>query len=317
MERHQLAAIPMPMNEEDPELRLAEVYSSVIDLTAKRSTKGWAEVERNANAVLELAQSENIDEVANKAWFLYEISKVNRELVVAFSEIKAENFYSAWCKFETIEINLLNFLKNKFYPLEEFRIPELRQLVSNWQEIFPYAIFLSPEMVIKKEICSICSLEINPWSECSHVTGKVYAGKLCYRIVKDLEFLSISFVHTPVQKYSVAFTSDQEGNVVDHYDYSVVKFVADRVEDVFDEWSFYWTKALHPHSLFSDRDKNGPCPCDSGREYSKCCFPKSGVIRPHIQFKFAKPFSKTLPNGSLGGYKKKNGPIRIIQIPDP
>jgi hypothetical protein len=299
----------MPINEESRASKLTEVYSAAMHLTAQRSTDGWTEVEINANAVLALAQTENIEDLANRAWFLSELSKANREFVMAFSEIKAGKFYSAWCKLETTEIILLNFLKNRFYPLEEFRIPELRQLVSNWQEIFPYAIFLSPEMVIKREICSICSLEISPWSECPHVTGKVYAGRLCYRIVQDIELVSISFVHTPVQKYSVAFTSDPEGNVVDHYDYSVVRFVADRVEDAFDEWSFYWTKAHHPHSLFPDYDKSGPCPCESGREYSKCCLPKPGVIRPHIQFKFAKPFSASLPNGSLGGYKERNGPI--------
>jgi hypothetical protein len=308
--------IPMTISERDLASKIAEAHSLTMDLTAQRSTDGWAEVEHNANTILASAHAENIDDIANRAWFLCELSKANQEFITAFSEMKSGEFYSAWRKLETAEIILSNFLKNKFYPLEDFRIPELAKLVSRWQEIFPYAVFFSPEMVIKKEVCSICSLEVNPWSECTHVTGKVYAGIFCCRIVQDIEFLGISLVHTPVQKYSVPFIRDEEGNIVDQYDYSVVRFVVDRVTSAFDEWSFYWTKAYHPHSLFSNHDERGPCPCESGREYSRCCLPKPGVVRPHIEFEFEKPFPASLPNASLGGYKEKNGPMRMIQVPD-
>lgn len=303
----------MAMNSIDDklEVRLAAIYSRALELVAEEVPGEWLGIREEAKQVLENSATLDVEDVANKAWFLYTLIDANIDFIDAFGKIKSENYYEAWCKLERIEINLSNLIDNQFYDFEVLRVKDLALTVSNWQALYPYAVFLSPEMIIKREICSICGLDVNPWSKCSHISGKVYTGKFCYRIVKEMSFLGISLVHTPVQKYSVAFTSDEEGNTVDHYDYSIVKFAADRLQSAFDTWSYYWTTAHHPHSLFSDIKPTDGCPCESGREYRKCCLMKPGVVRPHIEFEFEKPFSSSLPKVSLGGYKGKETPIRI------
>ncbi len=121
----------------------------------------------------------------------------------------------------------------------------------------------------------------------------------------------MSLVRDPVQKYSVPFTSGPDGNTIDHYDYSIVKFLIDRLASPFDEWSYYWTTAYHPHDMFADRDRDGSCPCESGQTYANCCATKPGVMRPHIQFSFEKTPPNELSNAYLAGYKEKNRPARL------
>src|SRR5260370_23184128 len=55
---------------------------------------------------------------------------------------------------------------------------------------------MSPGMVINSAECSICGSHPQ---DCIHITGRIYDGKRCVRILKDLEFLEISLVGRPRQ----------------------------------------------------------------------------------------------------------------------
>lgn len=57
-------------------------------------------------------------------------------------------------------------------------------------------IGMSPGMVIKSAECSICGSHPQ---DCVHITGRIYDGQRCIRILKDLEFLEISLVERPRQ----------------------------------------------------------------------------------------------------------------------
>lgn len=74
--------------------------------------------------------------------------------------------------------------------------------------LFPPQIFFSPGFVIKKAECSICGKE---YGECEHVVGKAYMGKICYKIIKEVELREISIVEYPADKHARAlqFTDDK------------------------------------------------------------------------------------------------------------
>lgn len=63
--------------------------------------------------------------------------------------------------------------------------------------LFPPLIFFSPGLIIKNAKCSICSKE---YGECDHIVGKAYMGKMCHRIIKNMEAKEISIVEEPANK---------------------------------------------------------------------------------------------------------------------
>jgi hypothetical protein len=205
-------------------------------------------------------------------------------MVDAYELMKRQEYRKAWDLLERSELNLRWIRKNPFLPIGEFLCDELAEQVTHWQKIFPYKVFASPEIRIKREQCSICGNSSGPWPDCAHIVGKVYGGKFCSRTVTDMDFLGIALVLEPVQKYSVVLIPGPNGE--DMTDYSLVREIVERVGGPFSWWRADWTTRRHPHELFADREIKGDCPCGSGRTYEACCLNEAGVLRPHLQVAF-------------------------------
>lgn len=274
----------------------SELYSS--------SAIAWDILGLAAKKLLDDAIATCDAEAANRAWFFYKIVQVRRAYISSIEHLRNGDFYEGWCELERVEIGLIVLRMNPFDNCKKFGVTELTELVANWQSLFPYRIFFSPEFAIRREECSICGHGVDPWSPCRHEPLRVYAGRECYRIMKELEVLGVSLVLDPVQKYSVArvMSEDANGKKIDQFNYSPVRFVIERLSTVFSNWNAVWTYELHPHSLFKDRQPDGPCPCESGRSYRHCCLDKDGVRRPHVQIQFADPPPAHLPNLEFSGY---------------
>ncbi|MBY3027324.1 hypothetical protein [Rhizobium leguminosarum] len=202
---------------------------------------------------------------------------------------------------ERVEIDIENLIRNPFAPDLLPVVRKAQTLVTAWQAAFPYHVFFSPEIVVKREICSICGLDFTPWSDCEHRKGKVYEGKLCIGIVQDMEAKGISLVSDPVQKFSVPFTVDEYGNKVDQYDYAAVEFLADRIVSPMDSWQVVWSTKRHPHQFFTESAEDGPRPCGNGRTYRLCCLPTPGVEKPHMQVRFDRMRAEP-PSFAYAGY---------------
>jgi hypothetical protein len=220
-------------------------------------------------------------------WCLEQIVEIQDKYIEAFHKLKTDKFYEAWCSFERVELELL-FLSWHFQdPDGEFHVPFIARHTSRYQSIFPYKLFMSPELLEEEKTCTICNQVISIRNPCGHRVGEIYNGEMCSRRVTKAKILGMAIVHNPVQKYSVPFLSESSGDgKKDHYNYSVVKYLIQRLESPFHEWEVEWTKRRHPHSRFSHIGRNDPCPCESGKKYKKCCLLEEGVLRPHCQFIF-------------------------------
>jgi hypothetical protein len=280
---------------------LADTLQEHLD---EQNPQIWDAVIASAHALLEEAIAASDDVAANHAWFVHKIATARRAYVGCIEQLRNEKYYEGWCELERIEISLHALQRNPFYDCQSFGVQALSDLVANWQALFPYRIFASPEFAIRQQVCSICGHTNDPWSSCTHQTGRVYGGKECYRIVKDVELLGISLVRDPVQKYSVlGINIDPDGKSVDTYNYGPIKFVLDRISSPFSAWRVVRTYARHPHSLFKDRAHDGPCPCESGRLYRDCCLSQVGVVRPHFDISFSELPPAHLPAVEFLGYR--------------
>ena len=258
------------------------------------------EILRDARANLFLQKRDVVargDEVAAKfCWCLETSIDVHTQFINSFNEIKNGNYYQAWCLLERVEISIENLARHFLGKFKEYNLSLVDKLTKQWQRLYPYKIFMSPEFLKTEKKCSICDQVIRIRHGCGHRVGEIYGGELCLRIVTKSEVLGISMVENPVQKYSVPFLRDSKtGETRDQYNYSLVRFVIERLTNPFDDWNCKWTTKDFPQSRFRCVGRNELCPCGSGRKFKKCCSHKSTVTLPHLEVELATPPPIELP----------------------
>jgi len=283
---------------------LALIEARVLQNLESSLSTFWDE---SCSASLELRDQFAADgrgECANKAWFLAKVCELRRRYVQSVREARNQEYYKAWCGFEVVEIGLSSLVRNLFYDPKIFQVEGLLAQTTDWQALYPYKVFFSPGILERRKECSICRAVSDPWSNCGHDVGKVYNGEECYLIVTQAEFLEISLVLDPVQKYSVVHKKKNEaGELEDIHDYGLVRFVAERIQEPFDRWTIEWTKARHPHNLFAHVASSAQCPCESEKTYADCCSPEEGVLRPHAVIVFDREPPAGLPTAAFAGYR--------------
>jgi hypothetical protein len=78
---------------------------------------------------------------------------------------------------------ILDWVFSKIKSLEEYYLNR-----------FGHGFYFSPEIFIKRELCSICN---NDFRSCEHITNGIYNGVRCVVIPQDFEPRSVSIVTVP------------------------------------------------------------------------------------------------------------------------
>lgn len=236
----------------------------------------------------EQALARNDQSEAKLIWIYEEILEIQKNYISAFHQMKNGSYYDAWCSLERVENNI-HFLEPHYKPeFDEYKLQFIDKHTKQYQSLFPYKMFFSPALLVLEKLCSICQRPISIRNFCGHRIGEIYNGEMCCRIVKKAEPFEVSLVETPVQKYSVAFFNDPKtGQRGDHYNYTLVRYLIERLNGPFDTWNVQWTKKRQPHSRYKHVGRNESCPCGSGKKYKYCCLRESGILRPHCEFIFS------------------------------
>jgi len=268
-------------------MNLKDIESYLSDASNNFSARE-SEPYLNALAVLKEQAVKNNDQPLAKTIWCYEtVLKIQDQYIIAYFQMKASEFYQAWCSLARVELGL-HFLSKHFQDKNnEYYISFVEKHTLQYQLLYPYKIFLSPEILEIEKKCSICNKVVTPFNPCEHRTGEIYNGIKCARVVTKSEFLGTAFVENPVQKYSVPFIPDQNnGEPKDHYNYASVNYLIKRVRSPFHAWDVKHIMTRLPHSRYSHIGRNASCPCESGKKYKHCCLKEDGVLRPHEEFYF-------------------------------
>jgi hypothetical protein len=245
-------------------------------------------------------------EAATEIWCMEQALDTQDTFIDAFRLMKNGDFYNAWCVLEQVELTL-GFLHPHLPNGWKFGLDFISDKTTAIQKLYPYKFFFSPEFLEREKKCNICDAIVSIRQGCGHVVGEVYDGKMAIRIVTKMDILGIAAVERPLQKYSVAFLHDPDsGKPRDHYDYTLPKYLSDRLADPFHDWAAELIKVRHPHSFFEHIGKYEPCPCESGIRYKFCCFKEAGVLRPHWQFTWAVQPPTHLRHVVFTGYDNEN-----------
>lgn len=288
-------------------------FLQVIDYLGKVSDYKTRSDEADANIANLLkklkvhAVEQNDQATAKMVWCHEQILDIQHNYLSAFKKMKESLFYEAWCILERVEIGII-FLEPHFEldtKNDLFKLKYIEKHARQFQSLFPYKLFISPATLQLEKVCSICRKPVSIWNPCEHKKGEIYNGELCVYEVTRGELLELSVVPSPVQKYSVLFTTQSEtGEHLDHYDYAIVKYAISGLENPFDDWEVRWTKIRHPHSLFTHVGRDENCPCESGKKYKNCCLRKKGVLRPHVEFRFSVSPPDNLPRITYPNYTR-------------
>lgn len=248
-------------------MNLEEVKNQLREVNQNYTTRDSEEL----NEVLRQLKQRSVDRrdqpAAKEIWCFQQILDIQNNYINAYEAFKSEKYYKGWCLLENSDIEY-GFLFRHFKENGgEYRLKFIYKHVLQFQSIFPYKYFMSPEFTIKEAKCGICDQVIGIRNPCGHKLGEIYDGKMCTRLLTNVETTGISLVTSPVQKYSVVFLNDPEtGKSIDQYDYSFVKWVVDGLQSPFHNWDISRTKKRHPHSIYSHLKANDDCPCESGKK---------------------------------------------------
>lgn len=155
----------------------------------------------------------------------------------------------------------------RFTPIvHRLDIPDIIELLEDYERLYPYSFFFSSEFVIAKSHCSICGKSMQS-PECLHRRGQLYCGEVAVEIVDEIkEFQAICLVENPEDKKCVIESADGKS----------LSF--DLLEEFLD-MNFPWlqrfsiTKTIE-HKISPDiimAGRNSPCTCGSGVKFKKCC----------------------------------------------
>ena len=269
---------------------------SFVDLVTRLSERPqiadpdhWEAMAREGQELIRRSREDGDADAANRAWHVTMVASTRAASCRLFLQLRDGDFLGAWRALEQVE-KMCEALRVNAILDDTFAIGALARTVADWQELYPYTVFASPEMIIKRQECTICDAPVSPMRPCGHLAGRVYAGEMSSRRITDFEAVSIALVRDPVQKYSVLIPDP------DPHDYAVVRFVLDRLAGPFSPWRLVKTTIMHDHALFESWARDGDCPCHSGMTYADCCALRLGVVMPHNHIRFAEPPPPHLPD---------------------
>lgn len=222
----------------------------------------------NINKEITVAQQSGDEQQANRLWAIKSVVKIHKIFVEIFNLLKDADYYNTWCKAEEVEICCNNLRRNFPYVTAT---DSIYNTITNLQALYPYKLFSSYEIIIKKERCSICNQVRSLRNDCGHRRGYVYNGKFCRNIVEECALKGIAVVDNPVHKYAVLFPTIDDNRQQDNYDYFLVESLMKYWQRPFQKWSYNIVHTHKPITDFPKLTKNDYCPCASGKKYSECC----------------------------------------------
>ena len=288
---------------------LDALYDDLRGRPRESNPAHWDRLAERGGALIDAARQSDDADAANRAWHLTMVATARAAMSRLFTMMREGQFRSAWSQLEQVE-KMVKAVERNTILEDDFAIRQLGAMVADWQALYPYMVFASPEMIIRRQECTICDAVVSPMRPCGHLQGLVYAGEMCSRRIKEFEAVSIALVRDPVQKYSVLIPNP------DPHDYARVRFVLDRLAGPFSRWRLVQTSILHDHSYFTGWSPDGNCPCHSGFRYADCCGLKAGVRLPHDQILFEEQPASGLPQFLIRRRAHADGEVEDVSITD-
>ena len=224
----------------------------------------------------QFAVSANDQLTATAVWCLEQIGRAQDSFVTAYKSLFEGAYKEAWEQLVQCE-NTIRSLDGHFTEEEnQFGIEHIRKHATQFQELFPLSMGVSPGLLIKEARCSICDSKLTLRNGCAHEIGKIYDGEECIKVVTKWELLHVALVSNPAQKSTMIFPPEDKNHI-----FVRLQELAQRLGRPWRRWNLTKEERRSHHPAFKGIGRNETCPCGSALKYKKCCLMKEKVY-PHF-----------------------------------
>lgn len=217
--------------------------------------------------IRQIAIQDNDEKLANSQYVFKYYFLTFCELSSYFSHLSNGEYRKSW--------DILQNCLDAIYQVgrhsetnERLELNNIYNLLIEYEKLYPFKVFSSSELVIKKSHCSICGKSMQSL-ECSHIRNNLYWGEVATEIVDEIkELQAICLVKHPEDKRCVIMPTDDSKSEKENF-------------CKLDEFLKYHLSLLQLFSLETKLElrkkdikmigRNEKCSCGSGIKFKKCC----------------------------------------------
>lgn len=136
------------------------------------------------------------------------------------------------------------------------------------EKLYPYKVFASVEMVVKKVTCSICGRDVLDF-ECTHIPANLYWGEMAHTINADIMFQAIALVKHPMDKRCIMEVQGDDRSEIERF--KILDYFVSNITNPLTIFSLTEQKRLYLKEPEQKLGRNDKCYCRSGLKYKLCC----------------------------------------------
>ena len=148
-------------------------------------------------------------------------------------------------------------------------LPDIYALLENYEELYPYKVFVSGEYIISKSHCSICGKSMQSLA-CPHIKGNLYYGEIAIEIIDEIqEFQAACLVSHPEDKRCIIELSDDDREEKEKFA-KLDQYIALN-QPFLQKFSIKTVIENRERKDIVKVGRNQLCSCGSGIKFKKCC----------------------------------------------
>lgn len=220
------------------------------------------------NVIKEKAVAENDEKLANAQLIYNNYFLLFCHLASYFKLLKERKYKLSWNVLQDC-FDDIKFVGKYLKVDARKELPEIYALLENYEELYPYKLFVSSEYIISKSHCSICGKSMQSLA-CPHIKGNLYNGEIAREIIDEIqEFQAACLVSHPEDKRCIIELSDDNREEKEKF----AKF------DQYIALNQPFLQKFSIKTVIENRERkdiikvgrNQPCSCGSGIKFKKCC----------------------------------------------
>lgn len=164
--------------------------------------------------ICRIAIERNDEELANAQFIFKNYFCIFSNLMSYFGLLNRKIYKESWNRLQDC-IDVAQYVSK--FSENRFEIPNILELLHQYEGLYPYKIFASSEYVVTKSHCSICGKSMQSL-QCTHMKGNVYWGKPAIECIDEIKTIqAVCIVAHPEDKRCVLEVANDERDEVDKF----------------------------------------------------------------------------------------------------
>lgn len=215
--------------------------------------------------IKEWALARDDEELANSQVVFKEYFRLFGNLAAYLNRLSLKDYRGSWDSLQDC-LDCARFV-GRFTPVgHRLDIPGIVELLEDYEQLYPFSVFISTEYVITKSHCSICGESMQSLS-CPHRRNQLYRGEIAMEIVDEIrELQAVCLVNNPEDKKCVLESVNGKPPsfrmLEDFLNLSLPRLQCFSIEK---------TVERKFNQDLKNIGRNSPCICGSGMKFKKCC----------------------------------------------